>query len=65
MPYNYYFEDLRFSMTPGLSPAAARGRRSSSPGGGPAAGLEISSGMVELTGIEPATSALQGRRSPS
>src|SRR5512136_1623633 len=49
---------------PRRSPAAVEAAGRAPLQGSPAAGLEISSRLVELTGFEPATSALQGRRSP-
>ena len=77
MPYNYYFfEDLRLSMSRGhVGPQLRGGLKAtgrpfaSSAKERPLASLPpygaSSARLVELAGIEPATSALQGRRSPS
>ncbi len=51
-------------MSPGFPPAAASTLPAGFRFGKPAAGVEITQ-VVELAGIEPATSALQRRRSPS
>jgi hypothetical protein len=72
MPYVHLLliQDLRLSMSPGFgarSPVAKTPPAEALCGEArPLAATKAAQpGMVELTGFEPATSALQGRRSPN
>src|SRR5262245_38304583 len=72
MPYVHLLliQDLRLSMNPGPSArcAVAKTPPAEALAGEArplAATMAAQTGVVELTGFEPATSALQGRRSPN